>query len=244
MLSVSHLTKQVTTQSETLTILQDISFQVTEGESIAILGASGSGKSTLLSLLAGLDQSSDGNIEILGHSLTTMDEEALTKFRADHVGFVFQSFHLLPTLTAVENVSLPLELKKIKHARKIAEDLLKQVGLSHRLKHYPNQMSGGEQQRVAIARAFSTKPKLLFADEPTGNLDTKTGSHIADLLFELNRVNGTTLFLVTHDETLAHRCSRSLRLSDGRLMEQSHHNIPFTPHDSSEYQAASTNEKV
>ncbi|MCO7225402.1 ABC transporter ATP-binding protein [Pleionea sp. CnH1-48] len=218
MLIVSHLSRKVATHNGHLTILDDISFQVTEGESVAIIGASGSGKSTLLSLLAGLDQPSSGDVEISGQSISKMDEDERAIFRASNIGFVFQSFHLLPTLTALENVALPLELKGATNAMERAEELLSKVGLADRLTHYPKQMSGGEQQRVAIARAFASEPKVLFADEPTGNLDTKTGLRIADLLFEMNETQGTTLVLVTHDRQLALRCQRRLELEAGSLI--------------------------
>ncbi len=221
MLSVSQLTKQVPTHSGSLTILDAISFQVEEGQSLAIVGASGSGKSTLLSLMAGLDSPTSGQVTLLETDITQMDEDDRAEFRARHVGFVFQSFHLLNTLTALENVALPLELKSGKGATTQARELLERVGLGERLDHYPNQMSGGEQQRVAIARAFAAEPKILFADEPTGNLDTNTGKHIADLLFELNHSRGTSIILVTHDLKLAERCDRTIELSAGRLKRDS-----------------------
>ncbi|WMS88459.1 ABC transporter ATP-binding protein [Pleionea litopenaei] len=217
MLTVSQLTKQVSTHTGGLTILNNINFSVVAGESLAIVGASGSGKSTLLSLMAGLDSPSDGSVEIDGNNLTSMDEDQRAEFRARNVGFIFQSFHLLTTLTALENVALPLELKGEKKAIDQAKALLEQVGLGDRLEHYPNQMSGGEQQRVAIARAFAAQPKILFADEPTGNLDTKTGQHIADLLFDLNASKGTTLIMVTHDLKLAARCGRQIELEAGQI---------------------------
>ena len=217
MLTVSQLTKQVSTHTGGLTILNNINFSVVAGESLAIVGASGSGKSTLLSLMAGLDSPSDGSVEIDGNNLTSMDEDQRAEFRARNVGFIFQSFHLLTTLTALENVALPLELKGEKKAIDQAKELLEQVGLGDRLEHYPNQMSGGEQQRVAIARAFAAQPKILFADEPTGNLDTKTGQHIADLLFDLNASKGTTLIMVTHDLKLAARCGRQIELEAGQI---------------------------
>lgn len=217
MLTVSQLTKQVSTYNGALTILDSIDFSVDAGDSLAIVGASGSGKSTLLSLMAGLDLPSSGSVTLDGQDITQMDEDQRARFRAQNVGFIFQSFHLLGTLTALENVALPLELKGVKAAQKRAEELLNQVGLGDRLTHYPNQMSGGEQQRVAIARAFAAEPKILFADEPTGNLDTKTGQHIADLLFELNESKQTTLIMVTHDLKLAARCQRQIELEGGRL---------------------------
>ncbi|NVJ61667.1 MAG: ABC transporter ATP-binding protein [Gammaproteobacteria bacterium] len=217
MLSVSHLTKKVSTYNGELIILNDINFEVEPGESVAIVGASGSGKSTLLSLMAGLDLPSSGSVDISQQRITDLAEDQRAEFRANNVGFIFQSFHLLTTLTALENVALPLELKQGKSAQDEAKKLLEQVGLGDRLTHYPNQMSGGEQQRVAIARAFAAKPKILFADEPTGNLDTKTGQHIADLLFELNQSQGTTLIMVTHDLKLAGRCQRQIELSAGQV---------------------------
>ncbi|PWK41907.1 ABC transporter ATP-binding protein [Pleionea mediterranea] len=218
MLSVSELTKQVPTHSGELTILNDISFSVSEGESVAIVGASGSGKSTLLSLMAGLDTPSSGKVILSDENITDLDEDQRADFRARNVGFVFQSFHLLSTLTALENVALPLELKGGKKVSKKAAELLERVGLGDRLDHYPKQMSGGEQQRVAIARAFAAEPAILFADEPTGNLDTETGQKIIDILFEMNRSKGTTLILVTHDLKLAERCDRQLELSSGKLV--------------------------
>ncbi len=183
-----------------------------------MIGASGSGKSTLLGLLAGLDEASGGRVELAGIELTALDEDGRARVRSRHVGFVFQSFQLLPALTAVENVMLPLELSGDPDAHALAVDYLTRVGLAERLDHYPRQMSGGEQQRVAIARAFAAQPDILFADEPTGNLDTATGNHVIDLLFALNREQGTTLVLVTHDERLAERCDRRLRLQAGALV--------------------------
>lgn len=221
MLSVSKLTKQVPTYSGPLTILDDVSFHLEESQSLAIVGASGSGKTTLLSLMAGLDRPTSGTVNLMGTDLTQLDEDTCAEFRAQHVGFVFQSFHLLTTLTALENVALPLELKQGRQIEKKAKDLLTQVGLADRLGHYPNQMSGGEKQRVAIARAFATEPSILFADEPTGNLDTQTGQHVADLIFDLNRSKGTSLVLVTHDLTLARRCDHLIELSGGQLKSNS-----------------------
>lgn len=218
MLSVSELTKQVPTHSGDLTILNNISFAVSEGESVAIVGASGSGKSTLLSLMAGLDTPTSGKVILSDENITELDEDQRADFRARNVGFVFQSFHLLSTLTALENVALPLELKNGKKASEKAAELLERVGLGDRLDHYPKQMSGGEQQRVAIARAFAAEPAILFADEPTGNLDTETGQKIIDILFEMNHSKGTTLLLVTHDLKLAERCDRQLELSSGQLV--------------------------
>ncbi len=202
-----------------LEILKGITLEIKSGESVAIVGASGSGKSTLLGLLAGLDEASAGRVIIGDTDLGTLDEDARALFRGKQVGFVFQSFQLLPALTALENVMLPLELQGIGDAREQAEQFLGRVELSERMLHYPKQMSGGEQQRVAIARAFASTPTILFADEPTGNLDTRTGTHIIDLLFELNREQGTTLVLVTHDMALAQRCERRLVLDAGELVE-------------------------
>ena len=201
-----------------LTILADVSCAVHAGESLAIVGASGAGKSTLLALLAGLDSPSTGRVLLAGNDLTALDEDGRAAVRGRHVGFVFQSFHLVPALTAVENVMLPLELIGRADARSAASKVLEQVGLGARMSHYPKQLSGGEQQRVAIARAFVTRPAVLFADEPTGNLDTTTGQKITDLLFELNRSTGSTLILVTHDRTLAARCNRILELDAGHTV--------------------------
>lgn len=212
------LTRRVTLGAGELTILDDVSFAIKAGESVAIVGASGSGKSTLLSLLAGLDLPSEGDVELAGESLSSLDEDGRARLRGRHVGFVFQSFQLLPSLTALENVMLPLELSGGADAARAAKDVLVQVGLADRLNSYPRQLSGGEQQRVALARAFVTRPKVLFADEPTGNLDTRTGSAIIDLLFDLNAQSGTTLILVTHDPGLAARCGRTLRIDAGRLL--------------------------
>ena len=198
-------------------ILHDVSFAVKAGEAVAIVGASGSGKSTLLGLLAGLDAPSSGRVVLDGHELAQMNEDSRALFRGQHVGFVFQSFQLLPALNAIENVMLPLELSGASGVRQRATTLLQRVGLGARLEHYPRTLSGGEQQRVAIARAFVSEPKLLFADEPTGNLDTVTGASIIDLLFSLNRERGTTLVLVTHDAALGSRCNRWLEISAGRL---------------------------
>jgi len=216
-IQVSGLTKQVSTFEGNLTILSDINFSVKSGDSIAIVGASGSGKSTLLSLLAGLDVASEGDVVLDGQSLNSLDEEARAKVRADKIGFVFQSFMLVQSLTALENVMLPAELAGDKNAREQAITLLDKVGLSHRLVHYPSQLSGGEQQRVAIARAFIGSPKILFADEPSANLDTQNGHLIETLLFDLNQQNGTTLVLVTHDEQLAKQCHRIIHIEGGQL---------------------------
>jgi len=201
-----------------LTILDDVSLAVGAGESIAVVGASGAGKSTLLALLAGLDEPTAGAVWLEGTELSALDEDGRAEARARHVGFVFQSFHLIPSLTALENVMLPLELAGRADARAAAREVLKQVGLESRLGHYPRQLSGGEQQRVAIARAFVTKPSVLFADEPTGNLDTTTGARVIQLLFDLNRATGTTLVLVTHDRAIAERCNRVIEMDAGRLV--------------------------
>ncbi len=202
-----------------LEILKGITLEIKSGESVAIVGASGSGKSTLLGLLAGLDEASEGRVVIGDTDLSRLDEDGRALFRGREVGFVFQSFQLLPALTAVENVMLPLELQGQRDAAEQAAHFLERVGLGPRMSHYPRQMSGGEQQRVAIARAFATRPAILFADEPTGNLDTRTGATIIDLLFELNAQEGTTLVLVTHDDALARRCERRLVLEAGALVE-------------------------
>jgi putative ABC transport system ATP-binding protein len=202
-----------------LTILDDISIRFEAGETVAIVGASGSGKSTLLGLMAGLDGSSSGEIILDGHELSSLDEEQRAVLRGQLVGFVFQSFQLLPSLTALENVMLPIELKGDAEAKAKAIRLLERVELSERWHHYPNQLSGGEQQRVAIARAFATEARILFADEPTGNLDTATGAKIVDLIFELNQAFSTTLILVTHDDRLASRCDRQVRLVAGKVFK-------------------------
>ena len=219
-LSVRDLGKTVTTAEGELTILKGLALEIKAGESVAIVGASGSGKSTLLGLLAGLDQASSGEIVLDGFCLGTLTEEQRAALRARCVGFVFQNFQLLPTLTALENVMLPLELNGKTNARLRAETYLQEVGLSHRLHHLPRKLSGGEQQRVAIARAFASEPKILFADEPTGNLDKKNAQRVADLLFELNDKKGTTLVLVTHDSRLADRCQRTLWMDEGSLSDR------------------------
>lgn len=218
-LSARHLSKVVSSAEGDLTILQDLSFDLARGDSLAIVGSSGSGKSTLLGLLAGLDLPSTGEVELAGYSLSSLDEDARARVRAEQVGFVFQSFQLLDNLNALENVMLPLELKGRSEARELAHELLQRVGLGQRLSHYPRQLSGGEQQRVAIARAFAAEPSVLFADEPTGNLDSHTGERISDLLFALNQERGATLILVTHDERLAHRCRRLIHLESGCLID-------------------------
>jgi putative ABC transport system ATP-binding protein len=216
---VEHLGKRVRDADGWLTILDDLSFTVAAGETVAITGASGSGKSTLLGLLAGLDLPSEGSVTVFGQSLFALDEDGRAAWRARHLGFVFQSFQLLPQMTALENVMLPLELAGERRAAARARELLERVGLGDRLGHYPKTLSGGEQQRVALARAFAPDPKLLFADEPTGSLDAATGARVIDLLFELNREAGATLLLVTHDPELAARCARRLTLQAGRLVE-------------------------
>lgn len=219
-IKVAELSHSVRPSDHSLTILEGISFEVKPGQSVALVGASGSGKSTLLGLLAGLDSASDGDIAIKDRWLSALNEEQRAQLRGKHIGFVFQSFLLLPTLTALENVMLPAELQGQKQCAQRARELLEQVGLSARMQHFPSQLSGGEQQRVAIARAFMTQPDILLADEPTGNLDHHTGAQIIDLLFELNRTHGTTLLMVTHDEALAKRCERRLVMTAGRLEEQ------------------------
>ena len=217
-LAVEGLGKRVKLPGSELTILDGIDFRIAAGERIAVVGASGSGKSTLLALMAGLDTPTAGRVLLDGAPLSTLDEDGRAKVRGEKVGFVFQSFQLLPSLTALENVMLPLELRGDADPETPARAILDRVGLGERLGHYPRQLSGGEQQRVALARAFVTRPALLFADEPTGNLDTRTGAAIVDLLFGLNAEAGTTLVLVTHDARLAERCDRQLRLDSGRLV--------------------------
>jgi putative ABC transport system ATP-binding protein len=222
MIEAKALSKQVNTAATgDLLILDSVDLTLSKGESLAIVGASGSGKSTLLGILAGLDIPSSGQIMLNGHDLTSLGEEGRASIRASTVGFVFQSFQLLPGLNALENVMMPLELHGVAEADIKAKDYLKRVGLSQRLYHYPKQLSGGEQQRVAIARAFASQPKILFADEPTGNLDSVTGATVIELLFDLNREQGTTLVLVTHEERLAKRCSRQIRLDAGKLISDS-----------------------
>ncbi|QWZ84289.1 ABC transporter ATP-binding protein [Aeromonas sp. FDAARGOS 1404] len=222
---VKGLGKSVRLGQESLTILEGIDLQVNSGETVALVGASGSGKSTLLGLLAGLDLPSQGDIEILGKSLGELDEEGRARLRAEQIGFVFQSFLLLPTMTALENVMLPVELRGERDCEPRARELLAAVGLGERLHHLPPRLSGGEQQRVAIARAFMTRPSLLLADEPTGNLDSKTGEKVIELLFELNRKHGTTLLVVTHDHQLAERCQRQLVMTAGRLDREVAHGV-------------------
>ena len=216
---VCGLSKCVDNGGEPLTILHENSFAVASGETVAVVGASGSGKSTLLGLLAGLDLPSSGHVTLAGENLTGLDEDARAVLRGRLLGFVFQSFQLLPSLNAIENVMLPLELAGAANARREAEFWLERVGLSHRLRHYPKHLSGGEQQRVALARAFAPNPKLILADEPTGNLDAATGHQIIELMFAINAERGTTLILVTHDEEIAARCGRRLRMHAGRVEE-------------------------
>ena len=219
-LSAHQVCKSVAMANQNLTILQKIELDVLQGQSVAIVGESGSGKSTLLGLLAGLDVPSSGEIKLMGQALHSLSEDDRASVRANHVGFVFQSFQLMPNLTALENVMLPLEISNQPSASERAQDILSKVGLSQRLSHYPNQLSGGEQQRVALARAFVAKPTILFADEPTGNLDTRTGSDIAQQLFDMNSSGKTTLILVTHDHSLAQRCDRVLVMNAGQLEER------------------------
>ncbi|MFM7396426.1 MAG: ABC transporter ATP-binding protein [Gammaproteobacteria bacterium] len=216
-LEARELSKEVSSPEGRLAIVQKVSFAVQAGESAAIVGASGAGKSTLLALLAGLDTPTSGKVFLAGEDLTHLDEDGRARLRAERVGFVFQSFHLVPALTALENVMLPLELAGRSDAKAAALEALERVGLRERVGHYPRQLSGGEQQRVAIARAFVVRPAVLFADEPTGNLDTVTGGRIAELLFDLNARSGTTLVLVTHDRALAARCNRMWIMEAGRL---------------------------
>ena len=213
------MAKRVDNGGEALTILHEISFSVAAGETVAIVGASGSGKSTLLGLLAGLDQPSSGSVILAGEALAGLDEDARATLRGRLLGFVFQSFQLLPSLTALENVMLPLELAGNANARTESEAWLARVGLAHRLRHYPKHLSGGEQQRVALARAFAPRPKLVLADEPTGNLDAETGHQVIELMFSINAESATTLILVTHDEEIAARCVRRLRMHAGQLEE-------------------------
>jgi len=219
MLKAESVSKKVQTAAQELTILKDVSFEVKSGQSLAIVGPSGAGKSTLLGLLAGLDSPSAGKIWLADNEITSMDEEDRAAVRADLVGFIFQTFQLLSSLTALENVSLPMELAGEKDAHTKALEFLEKVELSQRTSHYPKQLSGGEQQRVAIARAFACQPKILFADEPTGNLDQKTGKTVSDLLFDLNQQSDTTLILVTHEQRLAERCETTITIDDGRLVD-------------------------
>jgi len=217
-LEAQELTRKVSSPEGELTIVDGVSLAIAEGESVALVGASGAGKSTLLAMLAGLDLPTSGRIWLDGREMSAMDEDARARLRADRVGFVFQAFHLVPSLTALENVMLPMELTGRSDARQAAREILQRVGLGPREGHYPRQLSGGEQQRVALARASVTRPAVLFADEPTGNLDTATGASICQLLFDLNREFHTTLVLVTHDTALAARCGRTLTMAAGRLL--------------------------
>lgn len=214
---ISGLKKTYASGESDLTVLQDIDFELAQGESLAIVGPSGSGKTTLLGLCAGLDIPSEGSVELLGTKLENLTEDGRASFRGKNVGFVFQNFQLIPTLTAIENVTVPLELRGINNAETKAKQLLEEVGLGKRITHYPIQLSGGEQQRVALARAFINDPQILFADEPTGNLDGSNGGHVVDLLFDLNAQKGTTLVLVTHDLELAKKCDQILKLRDGKI---------------------------
>jgi putative ABC transport system ATP-binding protein len=220
-LIADEVSKQVSSPEGDLTILADISFRIAAGDSVAIVGESGAGKSTLLALLAGLDLPSRGRIWLDGNELTRLDEDGRAAVRASSVGFIFQSFHLVPSLNALENVMLPLELAGVDNPRAKAQEILREVGLVPRARHYPSQLSGGEKQRVAIARAFATQPAVLFADEPTGNLDSRTGSRVMQLMFDLNKNSSTTLVLVTHDRSLAERCDREIGLEAGRLTADS-----------------------
>ena len=219
------ISKQVSSPEGHLTILSEVSFSICSGESVAVVGPSGAGKSTLLALLAGLDLPTDGHVVLNGSNLGELDEDGRARIRAESVGFVFQSFHLVPSLNALENVMLPLELAGAADARKTAHSIIEQVGLEDRWRHYPAQLSGGEKQRVAIARAFATEPAVLFADEPTGNLDSRTGSNIMELMFELNRNSSTNLVLVTHDLSIAEQCGRMLSLDAGLLVSDSKESV-------------------
>jgi len=220
LIAVENLCKWVETADGRLDILTSLNLTINAGETVAIVGASGSGKSTLLGLLAGLDLPPSGGVRLAGAKLTELDEDGRAALRARHVGFVFQSFQLLDNLTALENTMLPLELAGSREPLAPARAMLERVGLEHRLKHYPRQLSGGEQQRVALARAFVTTPRILFADEPTGNLDRRTGERVIELLLELHREHGSTLVMVTHDEDLASRCVRRIRLDEGRIVAE------------------------
>ncbi len=217
-LNVEHLGKTYTSGSKELTVLHDINFSIETGETFAIVGPSGSGKTTLLGLCAGLDYPDTGSVELCGTDLGSLNEDERARLRNEKVGFIFQNFQLLPTLTALENVVVPLELQGVKNPSKIGKELLGKVGLGNRMNHYPSQLSGGEQQRVALARAFSNSPSILFADEPTGNLDQDTGDRVVQLLFELNKEAGTTLVIVSHDLELARKCQRLLRLRGGKVV--------------------------
>lgn len=218
MISISNLTKTVRSGTEDLTILSDVSLEIPDGQFVALTGASGSGKSTLLGLLAGLDSPSSGSITIDGDEITTMSEDGLATLRSSKIGFIFQSFHLIPSLTAYENVLIPMEIAGARDAHERAKELLDEVGLASRGHHYPTELSGGEQQRVAIARAFANRPKILLADEPTGNLDSKNGRHIFELMTALHQGNNVTLVLVTHDQELAAKAERQIILKDGKVI--------------------------
>ncbi len=228
MIKIENITKTVTSGSESLTILDDISFDIDGGQFVALTGASGSGKSTLLGLIAGLDSPSAGRILIDGEDVTKMSEDDLATVRSEKIGFIFQSFHLIPSLTAVENIMIPIEIRGGRDAKDQALKLLDDVGLSERGHHYPHQLSGGEQQRVAIARAFANRPAILLADEPTGNLDSKNGAHIFDLMTDLHRQNNVTLVMVTHDTALAARADRRVVLADGRVVSDDMNSMPDT----------------
>ena len=218
MIVIKDVTKTVRSGTEDLTILSDVSAEIPDGQFVALTGASGSGKSTLLGLLAGLDSPSEGSITIDGDEITTMSEDGLAELRSQKVGFIFQSFHLIPSLTAQENIMIPMEIRGASDAKQRAEELLKDVGLSDRGHHYPSELSGGEQQRVAIARAFANRPKILFADEPTGNLDSRNGQHIFELMTDLHKQNNVTLVMVTHDQALAAKAQRQIALRDGKVV--------------------------
>jgi len=223
MIILQNVTKTVRSGAEDLTILDDVSLEISDGEFVAVTGASGSGKSTLLGLIAGLDAPSSGAIFIDDENVTEMNEDNLAGLRSEKIGFIFQSFHLIPSLTAFENVLIPMEILGLKDAKNRAEKLLADVELTNRGHHYPTELSGGEQQRIAIARAFANQPKILLADEPTGNLDSRNGNHIFDLMTELHRQNNVTLILVTHDQTLAERAQRQVVLKDGRVLSDEFH---------------------
>ena len=226
MIELNNLSMSYALEQGRLEVLTNVNFEVTDGDTVAIVGPSGSGKTTLLVLLAGLELPAEGSVRLDGHALDELDEDALADLRRDHIGIVFQSFHLVPSLTALGNAALPLEIAGAENSRARAQAMLERVGLGGREGHYPAQLSGGEQQRVAIARALVHAPKLLLADEPTGNLDLRTGETIIDLLFELNADSGSTLILVTHDEALARRCQRVVRLHEGQLIEEDRHAFP------------------
>ena len=219
MISIENLSKTYDSDTLSVSALREVSFHIKKGEFVAIMGPSGSGKSTLMMVIAGLERISSGTIKTAGFDLNSLNEDELACFRRDNIGIVFQDFHLIPTMTAHENVAVPLEFAGIKNSRELAQEHLYAVGLEHRLIHYPNQLSGGEQQRVALARAFATKPKILLADEPTGNLDGSTGTSVMDLLFKLQTQTATTLILISHDPALAGRCDRIITLKDGQIVD-------------------------